>query len=425
MKAATSATLSNFSKNGTDVIRDKLMQSDPSLSIEDATALANRPKVQRAVQLFAGMGNVQDAAGVNFEDMSLKDQRAAIEPVLASTDRLVTSEVAAKRPIFMGGDTVEVYGRGGGFNDFVRSGANALDITQNAMADLIETVGPKKAQAAAFAMQIAVGGIPRTALSYLGDEIFGPTKNYLTDKLSDTIALRAFNVSDADSQRVEEINKVSHALSGFGVEAAIGSAGSLITGVIAYKYLRSGINHAPGHSTPDRMLPDNVHGNGGIEFEVKNKIPGWAEHAKSPDKRHHFDKIDMKSVTKEANTVIHPSMRQNVIDDMATIRKRLGDHDGDFVTVNGRTYSHHSGTVYPVSGEGFVTLDRVEFNAFKVYKTHGDTDLAAKIMANQERALLETEIAKGADMGRAMLIMEQNAAARAKALQVLQWGNTR
>lgn len=273
-RSATSGALQDFSQRGTDVIRDQLMQADPAMTLDEASAIANRPKVQRAVDIFAAMGSAQEAMGTRFEDMPLRDQQSYLDEALQQNgDSLVTNEMAAKPAALLDAGTVEIVGRGNGFNGFVRTGANVLDATQNAMADLIEAVGPGKAQAAAFGLQIAVGGIPRTALSYVGEELIGPAKSYLNDSLSGLIAQRAFGINDATPQQAVEINKVSHALGGFGIEAALGTAGSLVTGVLAYKYLRSTKSSALHYETPDHLLPDNIQGHGGIDFPVK---PHWA-----------------------------------------------------------------------------------------------------------------------------------------------------
>ena len=42
----------------------------------------------------------------------------------------------------------------------------------------------------------------------------------------------------------------------------------------------------------------------------------------------------------------------------------------------------HDGTVYPISGEGFVTLDRGGYKAVGVYKKFGETPQAETILNN-------------------------------------------
>lgn len=42
----------------------------------------------------------------------------------------------------------------------------------------------------------------------------------------------------------------------------------------------------------------------------------------------------------------------------------------------------HDGTLYPISGEGLVTLNRGEYKALGVYKKFGESSQADKILNN-------------------------------------------
>nr|WP_305089272.1 DUF4214 domain-containing protein [Massilia sp. YIM B04103] len=407
VKANTSNALRNYAKNGTNAVREQLMASNPTMSQEEATEAANRPKVKFAVDILAAMGNAELAAGKRFEELSPSEQNAHLSPLLADKlGGMLTDDLGAKLADFQGGDRVEVYGRGKGFNGFVKTGANILDVTRNAMADLALAVGPGRAEAAAFGVQIAVGGIPRTALSYLGDQLFGPTKNYLGDKLSDILARRAFDINNATPQQAEDITKVSKAMGGFGIDAALGTATSVVGGALAYRYMRSGHGPAPRYETPDHLLPDNVRGDGQILYELKKasqKAPEFAARFQKPVPRHYFDKINSKASPQPQTTIIHPDMNKVVADDLAALRNMGGAYNGNTVEINGRVYGHHGreGSIYPISGDGFITLNKGEYLALKTYKSHPP-----------ERA--ESMLS---------ILRDTTAADKVRALEILNWGN--
>ncbi|WNG31481.1 hypothetical protein F0U62_11870 [Cystobacter fuscus] len=118
-----------------------------------------------------------------------------------------------------------------------------------------------------------------------------------------------------------------------------------------------------------------------------------------PASRHSAKKVNQKTVAKDVNTVVEPRVDMNA--DVAAIKEghaAVGRAPGGDVsyTVNGRTYgAHPNGTLYPIEGDGFHTLDRDSFKALGVYNKFGDTPRAAEIMKNmsglradqQQRAL--------------------------------------
>jgi len=57
---------------------------------------------------------------------------------------------------------------------------------------------------------------------------------------------------------------------------------------------------------------------------------------------------------------------------------------GDKFIVNDRTYGFHNGTLYPISGPGFHTLDRGAYKALGVFNKFGNSQQAKSILKNME-----------------------------------------
>lgn len=96
-----------------------------------------------------------------------------------------------------------------------------------------------------------------------------------------------------------------------------------------------------------------------------------------PNDRQFFSKIKQKtSAHSDKNTVIMPWVDVNA--DVAAINSGNVTPVKGIYTVNGRSYAvHDNGTLYPTTGDGFVTLNRAEYNALGVYNSFGDTALAS------------------------------------------------
>jgi len=77
--------------------------------------------------------------------------------------------------------------------------------------------------------------------------------------------------------------------------------------------------------------------------------------------------LDLKSVTKDKNTIILPNVDYNK--DIEDIKKGLYNNDKEEFVVNGRSYISDSGHFYPGKGEGFVTLNKIEYEVFKFLKS--------------------------------------------------------
>ena len=108
-------------------------------------------------------------------------------------------------------------------------------------------------------------------------------------------------------------------------------------------------------------------------------MPEWISEINPPNSRHYFDKIKQGTTKKDKNTVIDSSVDVNA--DIKAIKNGQGIIKGNKITVNGRTYEREvNGTLAPISGNGFTTLDRGSFDALGIYKKFGNTSKADEIL---------------------------------------------
>lgn len=90
-------------------------------------------------------------------------------------------------------------------------------------------------------------------------------------------------------------------------------------------------------------------------------------------KRHAFNSIRKQSQSRTGdnkNTIILPNV--NYHKDIEDIKKGLYNKDKDEFIVNGRAYKADNGHFYPSHGEGFVSLNKNEYEAFKLMKLQPD-----------------------------------------------------
>ena len=96
-------------------------------------------------------------------------------------------------------------------------------------------------------------------------------------------------------------------------------------------------------------------------------------------KRHLVGQIRLNTPAKERNTVVLPGVDTDA--DIAAIKSGRARHVRDnLYEVNDRTYGLEtpSGTVYPVKGDGFVELNRLQFTALKGLLAYGGDRAAAE-----------------------------------------------
>jgi hypothetical protein len=89
-------------------------------------------------------------------------------------------------------------------------------------------------------------------------------------------------------------------------------------------------------------------------------------------RRHLLDHIRLNSPARDKNTVVLPHVETDA--DITAIRTGRAPHLRDnLYEVNGRIYGVEtpSGTVYPVRGEGFIEMNKLEFTALKGLLAHG------------------------------------------------------
>jgi hypothetical protein len=110
-----------------------------------------------------------------------------------------------------------------------------------------------------------------------------------------------------------------------------------------------------------------------------------------PNSRHYAKSVKQDSTTKEKNTVIMPGV--DVAADVVAINSGFVPKVNDTFTVNGRTYGHHNGTLYPIEGKGFYLLGRGAFNALGIYNSFGNTEKAEQFLISMKIIESEKKIA--------------------------------
>jgi len=99
---------------------------------------------------------------------------------------------------------------------------------------------------------------------------------------------------------------------------------------------------------------------------------------RSPSRRHTATGVTQGTTTKEVNTVIKPGV--DVAGDVAAINKGLAKRVGNTFEINGRVYGFQEGHLFPISGNGFVQLNRGAFKALGVFNKFGNTQATRGIL---------------------------------------------
>jgi hypothetical protein len=72
-----------------------------------------------------------------------------------------------------------------------------------------------------------------------------------------------------------------------------------------------------------------------------------------PADRHYINRLSKRTTASERTTLIVPGV--DVSSDLKAIREGRAVKDGEYYTINGRTWFHEeNGRVFPVTGEGFI-----------------------------------------------------------------------
>jgi hypothetical protein len=103
------------------------------------------------------------------------------------------------------------------------------------------------------------------------------------------------------------------------------------------------------------------------------------EPQRGPASRHYIRNVRQNSYVRDRNTVIEPWV--DIDADVGAILVGNAARAGDTFEFDGRRWGVESnGTLYPISGPGFIRLDRESYRALGVYNTFGDTPQAAAIL---------------------------------------------
>jgi YD repeat-containing protein len=237
----------NIAAGGADAIRDNLIRQ--GVNPNDAQAVANSPEVTDTLRIIKASADAEKQAGIPFEQMTLDQQTKALREGLKDAARPKVTGLfdPPPSPIFdtvptpadvaptndpaiptVTLETVVVTGKRDSKGGFIATAANVLDSTSAGVNKLVDTVGAGVATATVFGIQLALGGVPKTLISFAADSVLGDAKHNLGAMVGGLIADYAFDVKGEGAAQAEDINKVSNALGGFGVETALGSAGGMI-----------------------------------------------------------------------------------------------------------------------------------------------------------------------------------------------------
>jgi hypothetical protein len=98
---------------------------------------------------------------------------------------------------------------------------------------------------------------------------------------------------------------------------------------------------------------------------------------KPPHWRHSIDQVRLwpRKVT-PINTVIEPWV--DVQADVDAINRGLAERLGETYTIHRRTYGFYQNRLFPMSGPGFIQLNRSEYRMLGIYNTYGDTAAARR-----------------------------------------------
>jgi len=261
-----------IASGGTNYFAQKLIAS--GVNADDARGFSQSPELQDVAAAIGAMGAASQGGSTGFDDLSLEQQTAALragvraggtpslydrmrEPIEEAVGTEQPYGEVKKLPIR---PTVTINGTSDITGSFITAAANTLDRANAAVAYLVDKVGPTNAEAAVLGIQLSVGGLPRTALTYAGNYVLGGVRADLSERLSGVIADQAFDVSSATPERAKDIWTVSRALGGFGVDTAFGTARDVVQNVFSSRAI---INSVAGPSRPGGYRTNDVdmHGN--------------------------------------------------------------------------------------------------------------------------------------------------------------------
>lgn len=272
----------SLSKSGFD--RRQEMVNDPNwagntvfkngASFVQASAIQNDAQLAAAVSISRGIGSYEADNGVVFENLGIKEQAAVLNQVVGENGRLTSNLGIARdnvgsdlnvNTLDYGMQRIVIEGKRSGETSFVTVAADVLNTVHGGISSAVELIGEGPATALMWGLQASVGGIPKTLVSIAADHVFGSLKASAADQVSNLIADKAFNVNAAEGQQRDNINTVSNVLGSFGVDLAIGSAGSLIGGIGNGQAVLNAVGKYQKYSV-------------GSYNEIKRTVPGMDAH---------------------------------------------------------------------------------------------------------------------------------------------------
>lgn len=126
----------------------------------------------------------------------------------------------------------------------------------------------------------------------------------------------------------------------------------------------------------------NVVGNTDNNLINKKELEKIQDYKEPLAKRHMLGSITNKSIAKDKNTIIMPSI--DVKKDIEDIKNGLYNKVNDTYVINSRTYGYHDSRFYPIEGDGFITLDRAQYRALQYLIKNGNDDRAIMIFRNMK-----------------------------------------
>ncbi|MCC3762903.1 hypothetical protein K3N28_07435 [Glycomyces sp. TRM65418] len=182
------------------------------------------------------------------------------------------------------------------------------------------------------------------------------------------------NQTQAASDRAEELAGHANALAD-----ALDALRAQVDALKALIVTASGSTGSATLSRGSSLRPASFPLTGASQEPPPIKGPAASTTLKPVGKRHLFGQIRPKSPVKAKNTVVLPHVDTDA--DIAAIKAGRATHLRDnLYEVNGRTYGVEtpSGTVYPVRGEGFAEMNKLEFTALKALLAHGGDRASAE-----------------------------------------------
>ncbi|MFC0349331.1 HNH/ENDO VII family nuclease [Undibacterium danionis] len=279
LKQARYDSRQTIARDPVGFVQDQLIAS--GVGVMEATYAATDPRVQDGFAIPAKIGAFEKKNGVNFEDLSIRDQSALLNQIMASgmNAPLLTEQVnnpadnPLNRPIvvspvaeptgenkvlkinlpdvMVNAPDIEVLK-----SKFIHSGANVLNYTNQAIAGLIETVGEDNVTGAVWGMKLAVGGIPKTAMSFVMQKVTDAVRGYASEKLSDAIQDYAFDVKSIDNEgKRQDIKVISDAIANFGVGVVFDGARDIVRNVADSRVVLSAFGAKKPYSNPLNRPP--------------------------------------------------------------------------------------------------------------------------------------------------------------------------